>query len=228
MGPVEPLDHETKYVLPERAARSAAALLAGVCRRDDEHAESVVESIYFDTPELASWGEKRASDYRKTKIRLRWYDGGGPVWLELKRRVGSRREKRRLPVALDGALLSRRGLAAPELAVPTLLLAALGEPLPAALAPVAHLRYRRSRYLAHPDGARLALDRAIEWLALDARRCRVSPPAARTGALPHAVVELKGASRDLPAILAGLAALGARRGSFSKYGACLAAGFGEA
>lgn len=224
MSLAESLDHEVKYVLPARAAGAATVLLDGCCRRDPAHARGVVESIYFDTPGLASWHEKSASDYRKTKIRLRWYDGGGQVWLELKRRIGSRREKRRVAVALDGGLLTRRGLAAAELAAASGILAALGEPLPAALAPVVHLRYRRDRYLVHADGSRLALDREIERRDSHPRR----HASARSGALPCAVVELKGPSRDLPPALAGLAALGARRRSFSKFGAWMAADLGEA
>jgi hypothetical protein len=214
----EPLDHEIKFLLPACAAAGAAALLAGCARRDREHPESVVDSIYFDTPALASLEAKRASDYRKSKLRLRWYDGGGTVWLELKRRAGSRRAKRRIALDLDGAELARAGLAARALVAPVRLLAALAEPLPAALRPVAHLRYRRSRFVDPGSGARLALDREIACLELDAR----AAPGVRPRALAVAVVETKGGERELPPALAALAALGARRASFSKYAACFA------
>lgn len=221
----EALDHEVKFVLPERAAEVAATLLRGCCRIDSEHPVSVVESIYFDTPELSSWHEKSASDYRKTKIRLRWYDSAGPVWLELKRRVGSRREKRRIdlaPGALDATELSQHGLAHPALAHPSRFLLALREPLSFALVPVAHLRYRRRRFLAPGSDARLALDSALECRAIDRRRCASTGHELRAGALPWAVVESKGGGRELPAALAGLAALGARQRSFSKFSAFLA------
>jgi len=214
----EELGHETKFVIPAAAAAAARLLLRGVARPERPFAGGVVESIYFDDAELRSLGEKLASDYLKTKTRLRWYDGGGAVYLESKQRFGSRRRKLRAKVDLDPEALSRHGLAAAAGAPLARWAAALGVALPADLAPTLHLRYRRERFVA-AGGTRLCLDSAIEALA--------APPAlaARRGParLADAVFEVKGSARELPRELAALDALGARRASFSKYSACLAA-----
>lgn len=214
---VEALDHETKYVLPAAAAAAARALLAGVCRPETPHAESVVETVYFDDARLTSLGEKRASDYLKTKFRLRWYDGGGPVWLEIKRRVGGRRDKSRLATGLDGGELAARALGDFAGFDLTALAARRGLVLPAGLAPALRLRYHRARFVEPGSGLRLSLDRGIRAVE---RRGAARADAARD--LDVALVELKGDRRDLPGALGALAALGARRASFSKYLACFA------
>ncbi len=213
--PPEALDHEVKLVLPAASGAAAHALLAGVCRPETPHAGGVVETVYFDDGTLSSLAEKEASDYLKTKVRLRWYDGGGPVWLEVKRRIGSRRDKARLETGLDGAELAARGLAGLAGLDLARLAARHGVALPPGLAPALRLRYRRDRFVEAGTGARLSLDREIRAIE---RRGLPRAPAAR--ALDLALVELKGRERELPPALAPLHALGARRGSFSKYFAC--------
>jgi hypothetical protein len=207
-----PLHHETKYRLPAAAAAAARVLLAGVCRPERPHPEGVVHTIYFDTPGHASREEKLASEYLKTKVRVRWYEESPGAWIEIKRRVGSRREKRRALLPFPVATLGVAALGSPRLRIPELA-ALLGEPLDAELRPVLHLRYRRARFELPALGARLALDTEIRPLA------RPFHGGALTGALDVAIVEVKGSSRELPAPLAPLAELGAVRSSFSKYAA---------
>jgi hypothetical protein len=226
--PVQALDHEVKFVFAGATLAVARAILLGACRREEPHAASLVETIYFDTQKLEALEEKLGSDYRKTKIRLRWYDHSPAVWLEVKRRVGSRREKLRLPVAalapipLDGRELSRRSLDAPELAAVPALLAAAGEAAPAGLRPAVHLTYRRERFVEPASGLRISLDSAITTLRI-ADWVAAAPGIRRPAGNLRSpfLVELKGGNRDLPPGLAGLAALGGRRESFSKYSFCL-------
>jgi hypothetical protein len=218
MAEREELDHESKFRLPAAATDLALQLVRTWARPELPHASGVVESIYFDTRALRALAEKSDSDYRKSKLRLRWYDGGGPVFVELKRRVGTRRVKRRAPLALRGEGLTLARLLAEGGPTPADLARALGEPLAADLMPILHLRYRRERFVA-PDELRLCVDRELEviaatWLA-GGRRVPVR--------LPGGVLELKGKRRELPPALATLAAFGCRRGSFSKYAACHAA-----
>jgi VTC domain len=210
---------ETKYLLSRAQTEAARAILRARYPADRPHAGGTVESLYFDTPTLAAHDEKRASDFRKAKLRLRWYDGSGSVWAEVKQRVGGRRTKHRIVVAIDGERLSRFGLGCPELErLPDELaaLAPFSELLPLRLSPIAHLRYRRDRF-AEPGGARISIDSAIETVAVDLGRARP----ARLGPWPWIVIEIKGARREPSAGLGSLAALGARRWSFSKYGLCL-------
>jgi len=211
--------HETKYALPAALLPVARQLLAAHARPELPHAAGVVESIYFDTPALASYEEKRASELRKLKVRLRWYDGGGAVWIEAKERLGSARLKRRAVSGLDGGELGRLGLAGAAGLDSARLARELGEPVPAGLRPVAHLRYRRERWVA-TDGTRLNLDREIETLAVAPWLAAGSPP---PGPGAAAVLEVKGGGRELPPWLEPLGAFGCRRGSFSKYAAALAA-----
>jgi len=220
--PVQALDHEVKFVFPGAALAAARAILRGACRREEPHAASLVETIYFDGPGLESLAEKLGSDYCKTKIRLRWYDQSPPVWLEVKRRVGSRREKLRTSAPLDGRELSRRSLASPGLTQVPALLAGAREAPPAGLRPALHLAYRRERFVEPASGLRISLDRDIAALS-------IADWAAAAPGIRHRqqnlrspfVVELKGAGRDLPPALAALASLGGRRESFSKYSFCL-------
>ncbi len=217
---VDGLDHEVKFLLPGAAAPAARVLLRGVCLPERPYAESLVESICLDTPTLAALEEKRASEYRKAKVRLRWYDGAGPVRIEVKRREGSRRAKLRAVLSLRAEELALDGLASPRLREIPALVAALGEPLPADLTPVLRLRYRRERFVDPAFGLRLSLDSEIRVVE------RASWCGALGGdlAIGWVVVELKGNRRDLTPALSPLVALGARRASLSKYAACMLAG----
>ena len=76
---VESLDHEVKLRLSAAAAAPARALLAGLCRPEAPHSRNRIGTVYFDDRDLGSLAEKLASDYRKTKLRLRWYDGRGAM-----------------------------------------------------------------------------------------------------------------------------------------------------
>jgi hypothetical protein len=220
---VESLDHEVKFVLAASLAGPARALLEGVCRRE-HHARSRIGTIYFDDRALGSAHEKWASDYRKTKVRLRWYDGAGTVHLEVKRRVGSRREKLRFETSMPGEQLESGGLHAAAAAGVGGLLAGLGIESPADLAPALRLVYSRDRFVDSGSGSRLSLDSAIAAVERAPWCAATGLPAGARGELDVALVECKGASRDLPATVAALAALGVRRSSFSKYNACLTHG----
>src|SRR5215470_13619678 len=104
--------HEVKFIGASFAEPFVTSSLAALCAPDDQFPENVVHSIYFDSPDLASYAEKANGDYLKTKLRLRWYaerrerasEAGGPwtAWLELKMRTGSRGAKRRRLLRLPG------------------------------------------------------------------------------------------------------------------------------
>jgi hypothetical protein len=212
------LDHETKFVLCPSRVAAVRVLLRGVARPEHPHPAGLVQTIYFDDARLSSFAEKQASDFLKTKFRVRWYDGAGAVFLECKQRIGTRRSKRRAPLPLAADALTRDGLAGLEGLSLAGFSAALGVPVAGELRPTLYLRYRRERFVA-ATGERLCLDSEIESLAAAARLGGRRGPVR----LPAAVFELKGGARELPAACAGLAVLGARRASFSKYFACLAA-----
>ena len=75
--------------------------LERVCATDGQYSANIISSIYFDTVNHDFAMEKAASDYLKTKIRVRWYadsEGSGEIgkcFLEVKRKIGSTRLKQR-------------------------------------------------------------------------------------------------------------------------------------
>jgi hypothetical protein len=214
--PVVPGDRELKYVVPPAKMPAVAILLAALCAPEQPHHRSVVDTVYLDTPDLRSFEEKRASDFHKTKVRLRWYDGAGPVFAEVKRRCGARRAKVRVALPLDVARLVRDARGLPLFHDLPALLASCGVPVPAILRPIVQLRYRRTRYVEPTTGIRVALDTDVAAVATAA------PFATVTGRpLPWAVLELKGAAAAMPVALAALPRMGCRRAAVSKYAACL-------
>jgi VTC domain len=211
-------DHETKYLLAPATVPATRVFLAATCSPETPFDGGWIDSIYFDTPHLLSLQEKLSSQLFKTKLRLRWYDDRGPVFAEIKRRRGERREKFRLELKLRGEDLVGAGVAPGLLRDVTALLARQGVPLPQELRPVVRVRFRRWRWREPATGARLALDTDIRAVARAATLGGgVSAP------LDLGVVELKGAATRLPVRLWPLAGFGCRRSSFSKYSACMGA-----
>ncbi len=222
-------EHETKFVFRNDAAHVVTHWLERHCRPDREYPVGFVSSLYYDTADWRLLDEKRNSDFAKTKVRVRWYEsraGGassGPAHLEVKRKLGSRREKLRLPAGVSGAWLAGADPRDPKLMELPRSLVAEGIFLPGPLIPAFSIRYERHRFVDPRSGARLCLDRNIAVEAVNPRMV----PRARPVRLRQAVFELKGNTRELPHGLARLTALGARKSSFSKYAICYRALVGE-
>jgi hypothetical protein len=215
------LQRELKFALSLPRAGFALQLLNALCRPDERYPAAIVSTIYYDTPDLQMLFEKLNSDYLKTKVRLRWYrpleglgDGNG-AFLEVKRRVGSLRDKDRLAVPLAHAWLEDVDLDDPALARIPDAAAPLGLDLPGPLLPAMMLRYRRYRFTEPISGTRVSLDFDIESPRSRRGLFRDGAPAI----VPNAVIEVKGDADDLPRALRPLAHLGIRRAAFSKYAA---------
>lgn len=221
----KPLETELKYVVPAYRSSLAIRLLDSLCDPDPEFPIGIVSSIYFDTRDWAYLGEKRNSDYLKTKVRLRWYepmesDAGAMLsdqsFAEVKARTGSTRVKIRLPMEFSGTELAGMELHDRRLLrVPYALLAA-GAPIRSALFPAFVVRYCRRRFIERSTQSRIALDYAISSpkvnknLIAKAFSCN----------LEFAVLEVKGSHLDAPAGLKNLFKIGFRREAFSKYYEC--------
>jgi hypothetical protein len=217
-----PPEHENKYVFSRTRLTPLLRWLEHVCRPDGDHPFGIVSSIYYDTREWDSLGEKLNSDYLKTKIRLRWYaeeagDGSGdPAFAEVKYRIGSRRAKVRIPTSLTAGALEALPLEDPALLDVPRVIRAHGVPLTQAFFPVFVVRYTRCRYLEGTSGARVCLDHSISA----PRTNRLMLPWTNPVELNTGVFEVKSPSRELPAVLHRLVDLGLRMSSFSKYYAC--------
>ncbi len=219
------MEHEIKYVLPPERTAPAAVALNALCRPDASYPANYVMSLYFDNLRLDSLAEKVDSQFAKSKVRVRWYrdrdgkvDPGGAM-LEHKSRLGTLRRKSRVPLPhstewLDAASLDDPALPGLPAHFPS------AERIPrAGLFPYLIVRYLRRRFVEPLTGSRVSLDTAISLDRVNRRFLGYVHPVA----LGATVVEVKNHDGELPASLRCLLRLGARRASFSKYGACFGA-----
>lgn len=210
---------DRKYVLP---VDDAAAVLDALSRTTaarvleiDGARSAAYESVYFDTPDLASFRLTATRRRRRFKVRTRTYLDSGTSFLEVKTRAArgttlKQRVAHDCPTALGGGQ---------EFVHRTLAAEGIDGVTEHALAPGLVSRYRRTTLLLpRPDGAaRATVDTGLTW-ELD------RPDGARALSWPvtHlAVVETKGGSTpsDLDRLLWRH---GHRPERISKYGTGLA------
>jgi len=190
--------------------------------RDPEFFRSPILSLYYDTPSLRLYNEVCNGDYLKTKVRLRWYQNEIPpeqqtvaCFLEIKRKFGTRRQKRRQPLTLDvrsltGDLFSHPAILSVPDALPECRILARG-----ALVPLLAVEYERFRFFDPHTSARIALDTRIG--------CARANPAYLFGPVPvelnSGVLEVKSALDAFPQRLRPMERH-LRKQSFSKYAQC--------
>ena len=221
----QPLAHdktvEQKYAFSMCVEHKLRYWLDTFLRPDAEYDRGLITSIYFDTPTLDLYDEKRNSDYLKTKVRLRWYgaidrDQAGPVpcFLEVKRKFGAIRDKQRLPVNLRAAVLLDDPFMHPDILQVPRLLDEHGLGSGHDLAPLMMIRYERRRYVDSETEARIALDTNISCPL-----ARPLPVSAGSVTLPVGVLEVKSRYRQLPPVLRDIGG-DLRKEAFSKYALC--------
>lgn len=211
---------ERKYPFPAARASLLTAWLDARLPRDPRYSEGVITSCYYDSPELDAYQESADGEFRKRKLRLRWYghpiDPLAGVWLEVKSREGARSFKHRARFPTSG-VASRLGIAIPSRDELIGWLRTLdeqpGSQLQPTIAPIleptALIRYRRIRWQSTDRRIRASLDTDVH----------VATPRGAPIWLPirdGSVLELK-SEGDLPLQLAQLARLGLRRTAHSKY-----------
>jgi hypothetical protein len=210
-------ERELKFTMPAARAQLARRRLETLCRRDPEFPSAIVWTIYYDTPALVSLGEKVNSDYLKRKIRVRWYSDlegrvTGPAFVEAKLRVGTLRSKARARLPYPADEVARWDLQDTRLRRLPLLLRDQGVLGQDPWQPMMLLRYRRDRFIEPLTQSRVSLDAEIAAVRVNPRFLSVIDPSP----LATAVLEVKGGSEELPAVLRPLLALGSRKSSFSK------------
>jgi len=211
-------NRELKFTLPGGRVDLARRWLDAICRRDPEFPSALVWTIYYDTVDLASLGEKINSDYLKRKVRLRWYselDGrpSGPVFLEAKLRTGTRRAKARVVVPYAADSVAGWDLGDPRLQALPCLLRERGIALRGRWEPMLLLRYRRDRFIEPVSRTRVSLDADIAAVAVNRRvisTLDLSP-------IGPGILEVKGDADRLPAALSPLLGFGARKRAVSKF-----------
>ena len=215
--------NERKFVGDVRDWPFVTALLDARLLPDRRFATGRINSVYFDTPGLHAWSEKENGDNIKRKVRARWYSRTGelagqtPVFLELKRRIGSARRKMRLetkvPVRLlRDAPLSDSGWRALWVANAE----ALGESVGPDWEPVCRIEYDRIRYDDPESGSRVSVDWNIVCFPNVSRF-----PWAAPVSLDALVCEFKNNGGAPPRWSEALYRAGLRLRSFSKYGECM-------
>jgi hypothetical protein len=216
-------EHEIKLTTPVASAGAVLTWLRGRCSVDAEYPEGLVTSIYYDRRDYDLLRAKVNSDFLKRKVRVRWYADPytgavlEPAFAEIKRKVGGRRFKTRLPLQ-HGAT---RELAAVRPSPSRLrrLLEALrdaGHWVEADLQPFLRIGFRRWRFIDPTTDSRVSVD-------TDIRGASINPgmlPLRHPGPLAHAVVEIKGTHTSVSRWLAPLRDMGCRPESFSKYARC--------
>lgn len=99
---------EYKYLVPNAALPELRARIAPFVHLDRygrgfEERGYTVRSIYLDTPSLRYYHEKKAGINVRRKLRVRGYNDGNDtdwIFLEIKRKVGSKVTKNRAPTTL--------------------------------------------------------------------------------------------------------------------------------
>lgn len=211
---------EIKYRITA-AQRAALEAAVGTRMSPDEHGDSTICNIYYDTPDYRLIRASLEKPAYKEKLRLRSYGvaaPGGEVFLELKKKYKGIVYKRRitLPEDIAGEFIAGR--------------APLGEhgqigreieyfaAFYAPLLPAVHLSYERRAWFSReePD-LRITFDKNIRFRREDVS---LTLPAGGQRILPESesLLEIKTA-QSLPLWLAAqLDALGIFRSAFSKYG----------
>lgn len=221
---------EIKYIIENHSANIISTWLQSRCWKDPDYPAGLVSSIYYDTPTWRFLREKINSDFLKQKIRVRWYSDiesaipDGKAFLEAKFKIGSRREKFRIPSDMDGRRLGNILLTSALLLKVLKPLLEKGVPVPGPVFPVFQINYRRLRFIEPVTGARINFDYDIHVPRVNYRMI----PQSGLFHLNTAVFEFKGNTSVLPPVLHQLTALGCRKESFSKYMVCYQKAMGEA
>lgn len=209
----------------------ALAVLRQVCRADKEYPHDRVNSLYFDNTDLEQYTKSTAGEFRKNKVRIRWYDsdlkdsGEVPVYLELKSREGFASSKQRQKFMVPPASLKTENLARGILdkSVIADTLGGFGHFPEKPLHPVIVIYYHRYRFNEILTGVRVSFDYDIRASVVDPELGRRD----RTITLRDSVIEVKGPTLELPYTLRRMRIMDVDWSRFSKYGSCLEAHFTE-
>jgi hypothetical protein len=216
---------ERKYYLTPEKVGLAYGLLRQVCLLDSDYPSEQINSLYFDTADLDQYERSASGDFKKDKVRIRWYGEDGKfsgmqaIFIELKSRQGFASTKQRLRLLVPAENLAwenlGRGIVPKTMLMDTL--ARFGYFLPKMLQSVIKISYWRYRFSEIMTGQRVSLDCHI--------RSTMIMPGSGNGEkeleLPGGVIEIKGRTVELPATLKRARMLDTNWTRFSKYSACI-------
>ncbi|MBA7666946.1 hypothetical protein ES703_75030 [subsurface metagenome] len=203
----------------------AYALLRQCCRPDSDYPEEQVNSLYFDTDDLEQYVKSSSGEFRKNKVRIRWYHTLDdyqeeiPVFLELKSREGFTSSKQRQRLLSPVHKLETANLYNGIVPLTTLIdtIAGFGHYLEAPIRPIIIIAYWRYRFTELLTGMRVALDCNIRSTIIK----RSLGYGEKELNLAGGVIEVKGQKMELPVTLRRMGLLDLDWSRFSKYSSCL-------
>lgn len=211
---------ELKYRITD-AQRAALEAAFGARMVPDEHGESTICNIYYDTADHRLIRASLEKPAYKEKLRLRSYgvtEPGGEVFLELKKKYKGIVYKRRITPPEDAAgefiagraPLGEHGQIGREIEYFTAFYASL--------LPAVHLSYERSAWFSREDrDLRITFDKNIRFRQEDVS---LTLPAGGRRILPEgeSLMEIKAAAALPLWLVSELDTLGIYQSTFSKYG----------
>lgn len=211
---------ELKYRITD-AQRAALEAAFGARMVPDEHGESTICNIYYDTADYRLIRASLEKPAYKEKLRLRSYgvtEPGGEVFLELKKKYKGIVYKRRITLPEDAAgefiagraPLGEHGQIGREIEYFTAFYAPL--------LPAVHLSYERSAWFSREDrDLRITFDKNIRFRQEDVS---LTLPAGGRRILPEgeSLMEIKAAAAIPLWLVSELDTLGIYQSTFSKYG----------
>jgi hypothetical protein len=221
--------YERKFFIVPKNISFAHTLLRQICRPDSSYPGGLINSLYFDTPDLDEYNKSSSGDFRKAKVRIRWYDriedyqGMIPVYLELKSREGFASSKRRERFLVPAQNLEVEHLSAGIIPKSTLIdtLAGFGHFPRQPLQPLIVISYWRYRFTEMMTGVRVCLDYGIRSTFI----AHQMGYGERDLQLRGGVIEVKGPTWDLPITLRHMKLLDTDWTRFSKFSHCIEAHF---
>ena len=215
--------HELKFLFPSHRLAVILQWLHHLCQPDPQFPRNRIATIYYDTLDRQFIGEKRNSEYQKTKVRVRWYntvdqtDPSAGTWLEIKQKIGSQRHKLRFRLPYSQATLTPLPLEHPlvRVEIPQQL-PINGIAVTTAILPMFLLQYERHRFIEPLQRVQVCVDGHLSVLKVNRQLFPARPPAPN----PVAVLEIKGDVTGLSDLLHQLLNLGCVKTSFSKYEVC--------
>ncbi len=216
---------ERKFFILPRHIGLAYMLLHQFCHLANEYPEEQINSLYFDTPDLEQHNRSLAGEFRKDKVRIRWYGEDEnqqeevPVFLELKSREGfaSSKQRQHLLVPVEHLKLSalHNGVVPKSTLIDTM--AGFGHFPRKPLQPIIKISYWRYRFTEMLTGVRVALDCHIRSTMV----AREIGYGERELGLPGGVIEVKGPNFELPITLRQMKIMDLDWSRFSKYSHCI-------
>ncbi len=216
---------ERKFFVNPLKKGIARALLSHLCLQDGEYPDNRINSLYFDTADLDEYHKSNEGDYKREKVRIRWYDdprkqqGEVPVWLELKYKRGfaGKKKRKKFLVPAEKLCNMRSNNTILERNVILHTLSEFGYFPEKPLLPTIVITYRRLRFVEIMTGVRLSFDWDIgsfwvsPWIGFSQTHLK----------LQGAIIEIKGPTMQIPRSLRSLHTLGADWSRFSKYASCI-------